>query len=93
MNAPERRLNEIIDRLIVKVNDENPHQLLFYEDSVKLMDYNLLSGLLWCSYKNLWASFVKEGLSYDDIRTVISRAMEQRYNITGVEPFSYDKTT
>ena len=75
--------------------DEYPNSIFYIKDKKVYMEQNLKSDYLWVDYYTIWVDL--EGwfsLEYDEIQSIISKWVEESYNMRGVTPtesYSFSK--
>jgi hypothetical protein len=91
----ENKLEQVILRFLNKGygdlteyrTDEHPNSIFYIKDKKVYMEQNLKNGKLWVDYYTIWVDL--EGwfsLEYDDIQSVITKWVEESYNMRGVTP-------
>ena len=68
-------------------DDEYPDSIFYIRGKKVYMEQNLEYGMLWVDYDTIWADLENWfSLEYDGIQSVITKWVNQTYNIKGLTP-------
>ena len=70
--------------------DEHPNTIFYVKDNKVYMEQDLENGNLWIDYYTIWTELETIfGLEDDKIRRIITKWVEETYNIEGVTPIPH----
>ena len=71
--------------------DRFPNKIFFFKDKKIYMEYVKNTKCLWIDYYTIWSDLKdKFGLKNEEIQPIISKWVEETYNIRNIKPDSVD---
>ena len=86
-------LNKMYGDLTEYITDKEPNKIFYIKDKKVYMEQDIEYGRLWVDYKTIWMDLkMWFSLEYSDIQSVITKWVEETYNIKELTPrFSWDR--
>ena len=92
--TPERRFKELCNNLIIKIDEDNyPNIIFWFRNDKPIFDYDKKGGYFFCNYCLVWSVFESEfGLNYNQISKLIKGRVEEHFKLKNVTPFFIEST-
>jgi hypothetical protein len=86
-NVVIKYLNKMYGDLEEYRTDERPNSIFFVRGEKVYMEQDLKNDYLYVDYETIWSDLKNTFLlEYNDIKSVISKWVEETYNLRGVTP-------
>ena len=68
--------------------DKYPNSIFYMKGKQVFMEHDLENGIFAVDYHTIWTDLENFfSLGFDDIQSIITKWVDQRYNISGVTPY------